>query len=67
MQEMQKCAYNTITERWNADNAADNLILLSQHLINGENPFPVVKGPGSQAHFIQQESMLEQIREVHEI
>lgn len=35
--EMGKCAYATVLNEWNAENAADRLISLSRALLSGEN------------------------------
>jgi glycosyltransferase involved in cell wall biosynthesis len=53
-------AYRTITETWNAANAAKNFITLSQSLLEGKIP-SIVEGPGSRANPIKQWDMYKTI------
>ena len=49
-----KAAYRTITETWNAEVAAQRLINLAQHILNGEeSPDLYENGPCSRAEIIK--------------
>ncbi len=54
--QMGKAAYQTLTEIWNARNAAENIVCLSERLIKNQD-YEVKEGPVSKAEVIPQRKM----------
>lgn len=55
-QELGKNAYQTLKEKWNAENAVNNFLKLTQKILMGEGTL-VIDGPASVAEAISQRKM----------
>lgn len=54
-ERLGKNAYRTITEEWNAENAAERFVNLAEHILSGEtSPNLYVSGPCSRAEIIKE-------------